>query len=322
MTSAPTLAPLQVGRAARNLLLVDDDQSFITAARLALEEAGYLVTASPTGSAAEQLLAQVRPDVVVADVSMPGGAGFELLRRLRSVHVDRAVPVILLTANGEDVLTGLSLGADDCVARPLSISELVARVKAKTARPPVPAEMVTRDLRTGLIAQKTMVDEADRELVRGRRVDRPGSLGVVQLQEMTRLVARFGPGTTTKLAEQLADLLRADPLPLERLGLDTSGRLLVLLPETRPEDVQRRLADLAAQVAATRFSIGEEHVRVTPVTGWARFSDAANATELLGLALTATESAASHLDLLPVAWTQALEGRTRTSHSTGAVRVR
>ncbi|MDQ1751548.1 MAG: hypothetical protein QOE71_2604 [Pseudonocardiales bacterium] len=322
MTSAPTLAPLQVGRAARNLLLVDDDQSFITAARLALEEAGYLVTASPTGSAAEQLLAQVRPDVVVADVSMPGGAGFELLRRLRSVHVDRAVPVILLTANGEDVLTGLSLGADDCVARPLSISELVARVKAKTARPPVPVEMVTRDLRTGLIAQKTMVEEADRELVRGRRVDRPGSLGVVQLQEMTRLVARFGPGTTTKLAEQLADLLRADPLPLERLGLDTSGRLLVLLPETRPEDVQRRLADLAAQVAATRFSIGEEHVRVTPVTGWARFSDAADATELLGQALTATESAASHLDLLPVAWTQALERRTRTSHSTGGVRVR
>jgi CheY-like chemotaxis protein len=316
LTTTRTVAVSHIGRQTRNLLLVDDDEEFISQARPALEDAGYTVTTSATGPAAEHTLKDLRPDVVVADVSASGGDGFDVLRRLRGLDAGRAVPVILLTAGADDVLLGLGLGADDCVARPLSVSELVARVQAKTMRPPVPAELVTRDLRTGLLAERALVEEADRELDRGRRVGRAGALAMVLLEEMPRLVARFGPGTTTRLAEQLADLLRADPLPLERLGLATSGRLLVLLPETRDEDVGTRLAELAAAVAATRFTLGEEHVRVTPVTGWVRFSDAGSGAQLMRRAATAAGAAASHLDLLPVAWTPAMEsspGRPRST---------
>ncbi|HTZ44429.1 MAG TPA: glycosyltransferase [Jatrophihabitans sp.] len=323
MTYALTEAREHLGRQARNLLLVDDDEAFVADARRGLEEAGYHVTVSSSGEAAQPLLAHLRPDVVVIDVGAETTAGFELLRRLRSANLDRAVPVILLTATQDDVVTGLSLGADDCVARPVAIGELVARVRVKTERPPVPAELVTRDLRTGLLAEATIVDEAQRELQRGRRVGRPGAFGMVQLQEMGRLVERFGPGTRVRLAEQLADLLRAEPLPLERLGLDQHGRLLILLPEARDEDVRSRLADLAAQIAATRFTIGEESVRVTPVTGWARFTDATEAGQLLHRAGVATDAAASHLDLVPVMWTPALRHtRSRGTLSESRLRFR
>jgi cellulose synthase/poly-beta-1,6-N-acetylglucosamine synthase-like glycosyltransferase/PleD family two-component response regulator len=295
---------------AGTVLLVEDDEAFIRAAQPALEAAGYVVTSSPSGEQAETTLADVRPDVVVADVATSDVDGFELLRGLRAQPAGASVPVILLTGSDDDVLTGLRLGADDCVAKPLSVKELVARVRAKTARPPVPADLLSRDLRTGLISESALVAEADRELVRGRRVNRPGALGVVHLQEMPRLVARFGPQARPQLAEQLADILRNhddDSLPLARLGLDAEGQLLVLLPETASADAEHRLAVLAARVAATTFTLAGEHVRVTPVTGWVQFLEASNGQRLLDHARTAAQAAVSNLDLLPVAWTPALE---------------
>ena len=107
-------------------------------ARPALEAAGYSVSTVPTGEPALEMLTHLRPDVVVADVPADETDGFELLRRLRSVPAGQAVPVILLTDTDADILTGLRLGADDCVARPLSPAELVARVSAKTSRPAGP----------------------------------------------------------------------------------------------------------------------------------------------------------------------------------------
>ncbi len=287
-------------------------------ARPALEEAGFSVSEAPSGEPALQVLTHLRPDVVIADVPADGTDGFELLRRLRSVPAGQAVPVILLTDRDADILTGLRLGADDCVARPLSPAELVARVSAKTSRPPVPADLLSRDLRTGLLEEETLLDEADRELARAQRVGRPGALGVVRLQERPALVARFGSGVPVQLAEQLADLLRDDPVPLERLGRDSQGHLLVLLPETRGADVEQRLAVLAAKVAATRFTVNGESVRVTPITAWADFTGAQSGDQLYERAQTALAAASGHLDLLPVRWSADLDRQVTTARPSAA----
>ena len=153
-----------------------------------------------------------------------------------------------------------------------------------------------------------MLDEAGRELERGRRVARSGGFAVVQIQEMPRLEERFGGGTATQIATQVTDLLSDEPGPLVRVGVDRTGRLLVLMPETAPQDVRRQLGDLARRIAATRFALGnEDTVRVTPVTGWVPFSGAGSGEELLERARTATRVAGHHLDLLPVEWTPELD---------------
>jgi cellulose synthase/poly-beta-1,6-N-acetylglucosamine synthase-like glycosyltransferase/PleD family two-component response regulator len=321
LTAAATTTGPTPARATGSVLLVDDDESFVARARPALESAGYSVTTSPTGVPAHEALA-ARPDVVVADVASPAADGFELLRSLRASPAGRPVPVILLTADGhDDVETGLRLGADDCVGKRLSMSELVARVRAKTVRPPVPADLLRRDLRTGLLAPAALAEEADRELVRGRRVGRPGGLAVVRLQETPALVSRFGSGAAAQMAEQLIALLQEHPLPLERLGLDRSGRLFVLLPETGGAAVEQRLAAFAARVASSSFTVAGETVRVTPVTGWARFADAADGRQLLERAETATEAAGNHLDLLPVTWSPALRRPVSHRRPTAAARL-
>ena len=180
-------------RTRSNVLLVDDDRAFIDLARPALEAAGFSVSTASTGEPALEMLTHLRPDVVIADVPADETDGFELLRRLRSVPAGQAVPVILLTDTDADILTGLRLGADDCVARPLSPAELVARVSAKTSRPPVPADLLSRDLRTGLLEEETLLDEADRELARAQGSGAPALSGWSGSRSVPRSWRGSGP---------------------------------------------------------------------------------------------------------------------------------
>jgi cellulose synthase/poly-beta-1,6-N-acetylglucosamine synthase-like glycosyltransferase/GGDEF domain-containing protein len=294
--------------------------AFTSEAGSALREAGYSVVEPRTSEDPLDTFSRIRPDVVVAAADA-GEDGFGLLGRLREGRPGRAVPVILITSGDEsEVLTGLRLGADDCVARSVSGVELAARVAAKTARPPVPAAILSRDLRTGLLSERTIVDEAGRELDRGLRTAREGGLGIIEIQEMPRLHDRFGGGAATQIATQVTELLGSSPLELERIGLDHSGRLIVLLPETTPAELDDHLRTLAHSIAAHRFTLGnEDGVRVTPVTGWARFGDAGDGDELLARATTAMRAAANHLDLLPLRWTPALEAEVASAGKNGWV---
>ncbi len=116
------------------LLIVEDE----TAIRVGLVDVftyhGYDVESAADGERAWQMLNRGPWALVLLDVMLPGIDGFELLRRLR--ERDRDLPVILLTARGteEDVIEGLSLGADDYVAKPFSVAALVLRVQAVLRR--------------------------------------------------------------------------------------------------------------------------------------------------------------------------------------------
>ncbi len=331
---SPERHPGQTPGETTSTVLLVHDGPFAHEARTALRSAGFVVAGRRTDEHPIAAFSRLRPDVVVASVGGDGPDGLDLLRRLREARPGRTVPVLLLTSGDEhEVLAGLELGADDCLPPTVSGVELAARVRSKTARPPVPASLVSRDLRTGLLSETTFVDEAGRELERGLRARRNGGLGIVELQEMPRLLDRFGGGAATQIATQVTELIADSPEGLERAGLDRDGRLLLLLPESGPQEVERRLGALARRIAATRFALGNEDVvRVTPVTGWSPFATATSGTQLLDRARTAVRVAGDHLDLLPVEWTPALDpatdldrrgpGRIRRSAATVGNRLR
>jgi two-component system phosphate regulon response regulator PhoB len=100
--------------------------------RYNLEAEGFHVAHAETGEDAIILLDEERPDLVVLDWMLPGVSGIELCRRLRAKAASPNVPIIMLTARGEeaDRIRGLSTGADDYVVKPFSLPELMARIKA------------------------------------------------------------------------------------------------------------------------------------------------------------------------------------------------
>jgi len=111
------------------LLIVDDDQELCSLLVEYLTPEGFAVELLSNGMAALERLAKSSPDLVVLDVMLPEVSGFEVLRRIRAKS---AVPVIMLTARGEEVdrVVGLEMGADDYLPKPFEPDELFARVKS------------------------------------------------------------------------------------------------------------------------------------------------------------------------------------------------
>jgi two-component system phosphate regulon response regulator PhoB len=121
---------------AARILIVEDEEPLTLLLRYNLEAEGYEVDAVSRGDEAELRLREEAPDLVLLDWMLPGLSGIELCRRIRLRRETERLPVIMLTARGEegDRVRGLSVGADDYVAKPFSVPELLARVRAVLRR--------------------------------------------------------------------------------------------------------------------------------------------------------------------------------------------
>ncbi|MBI3745045.1 MAG: response regulator transcription factor [Chloroflexi bacterium] len=115
------------------ILVVDDEPKIVQLARDYLDHAGFRVVTAADGRAALEVVAAVRPDLVVLDLGLPGLDGLDVTRRLRQAG---DLPIVMLTARDDelDKLLGLELGADDYLTKPFSPRELVARVRAVLRR--------------------------------------------------------------------------------------------------------------------------------------------------------------------------------------------
>jgi two-component system phosphate regulon response regulator PhoB len=134
------------------VLLVEDERDIADLVRYHVEKAGMRFVHAADGGAALRLARAERPDVALLDLMLPGLDGLEVCRQLRGDAATRRLPIIMLTARGEEVerVVGLELGADDYVVKPFSPRELLARIRAVLRRvegpePPV-AGRTTGDL--------------------------------------------------------------------------------------------------------------------------------------------------------------------------------
>src|SRR5579859_6280238 len=118
------------------ILVVEDEEALATLLRYNLEAEGYDVETVIRGDEAETRLKERSPDLLVLDWMLPGLSGIELCRRLRARPETRQLPIIMLTARGEESekVRGLATGADDYIVKPFSVPELVARVRALLRR--------------------------------------------------------------------------------------------------------------------------------------------------------------------------------------------
>jgi len=148
--------------AKRRILVVEDEESISDPLRHALEREGFATTIAPTASDAAEAFRARPPDLVLLDVMLPDGDGRDVLRQIRSTS---RVPVIMLTARGEEMdrVIGLELGADDYVSKPFSAVELVARIRAVLRRTAAPAPSARSSLEVGDVR----VDLDTREVTRG-----------------------------------------------------------------------------------------------------------------------------------------------------------
>jgi two-component system phosphate regulon response regulator PhoB len=119
-----------------NILIVEDEPAIRGMLMIVLEQAGFSPIAAPEIDSAQKILADSTPDLILLDWMLPGVSGVEWARRLKKDPSFRELPIILLTARGEeeDKVRGLEIGADDYLTKPFSPKELVARIRAVLRR--------------------------------------------------------------------------------------------------------------------------------------------------------------------------------------------
>ena len=117
-------------------LIADDEKNQIELISFHLEKNGFDVIKAEDGETAFELISERRPDIIILDWMMPNDSGISVCRRVRSSKELRHLPIIILSARGEDIDTshGLSSGADDYITKPFSPIELIARVKSLLRR--------------------------------------------------------------------------------------------------------------------------------------------------------------------------------------------
>lgn len=121
---------------AAKILIVEDEDALVTLLTYNLEAAGHEVAAVKSGDEALLAIKEEQPDLVILDWMLPSLSGIEICRQIRAGSATRDLPVIMLTARGEeaDRLRGLATGADDYIVKPFSVAEVLARVKALLRR--------------------------------------------------------------------------------------------------------------------------------------------------------------------------------------------
>ena len=212
---------------ATHVMIVEDEEPLTTLLRYNLEAEGYQVESVARGDDAEIRLRETVPDLVMLDWMLPGLSGIELCRRLRARSETERMPIIMLTARGEEAerVRGLSTGADDYIVKPFSVPELVARVRSllRRAKP----EFVASRLAMGDL-------ELDRETHRVRRAGRELHLGPTEFRLLEFLMK--SPGRVFA-REQLLDGVWGQDVYIDDRTVDVHvGRLRRAINRARQPD--------------------------------------------------------------------------------------
>jgi two-component system, OmpR family, phosphate regulon response regulator PhoB len=225
------------------ILVVEDEEALTTLLRYNLDAEGYDVETVGRGDDADTRLKERVPDLIVLDWMLPKVSGVEVCRRLRARPETRNLPIIMLTARGEesDRIRGLDTGADDYVIKPFSMSELAARIRA-----------VLRRIRPGLAEDRLHHGDivVDRAAHRVRRADKEIHLGPTEFRLLDYLMQH--PGRVFS-REQLLDAVWGSDVYVEARTVDVHiGRLRKALNRDLTADPIRtvRSAGYSLDVAA------------------------------------------------------------------------
>lgn len=209
------------------ILVVEDEESLATLLQYNLDKEGYRVGVASDGEEALLMIDESPPDLVVLDWMLPKVSGVEVCRRLRTRPETRNLPIIMLTARGEesDRIRGLDTGADDYIVKPFSMTELAARIRA-----------VLRRIRPGLAEDRIRHGDLviDRAAHRVRRGAREVRLGPTEFRLLDYLMQH--PGRVFS-REQLLDAVWGSDVYVEARTVDVHiGRLRKALNQGLEDD--------------------------------------------------------------------------------------
>ncbi len=209
----------------RKVLVAEPDAATRRDIRHACEQDGYQVVEAESGAETLRQVEQVRPTIVLLEVTLPDAAGFDVCRELRKV--DRSVPVIMMSSRSDeiDVVVALEIGADDYVSKPLRLRELVARMAAHLRRSRLESAETTR---SRLEFRDLVIDVNERRTYKGSK---EVELTHTEFDLLTFLASNAGKVLSR---EKILNSIWGYEYPIETRVIDVHIRNLRRKIETQP----------------------------------------------------------------------------------------
>ena len=214
-----------MGDSGRKVLVVEPDSATRREIKLACEQDGYQVAETDNGAEALRQVEQLRPTIVLLEVTLPDAAGFDICRELRKI--DTAVPVIMMSTRSDeiDVVVALEIGADDYVTKPLRLRELVARMAAHLRRTRIESAETTR---SRLEFRDLVIDVNERRTYKGSK---EVELTHTEFDLLTFLASNAGKVLSR---EKILNSIWGYEYPIETRVIDVHIRNLRRKIETQP----------------------------------------------------------------------------------------
>jgi len=199
--------------AQKQILIIEDEEDVLELERYNLTREGFAVVAASRGDEGLKAVALKRPDLIILDLMLPGINGLEVCRRLKSDPLTADIPIIMVTAKGEeaDIIVGLELGADDYVSKPFSIKILISRIRAVLRRQQGHEYDQKSELRVGNLE---ISPSRFHVLARGKPID---GLTVTEFRLLHFLSSR--PGRVMN-RQQILDAVRGEDVAVTERAVD------------------------------------------------------------------------------------------------------
>jgi two-component system phosphate regulon response regulator PhoB len=199
--------------AKRHILIVEDEDDVLELLRFNLTKEGFSVATATRGEDGLKLVGQKRPDLILLDLMLPGLAGLEVCRQLKNDPKTAGIPIIMVTAKGEeaDIVVGLEVGADDYVTKPFSIKVLISRVRVVLRR----QQSSSYDPRNEVHIRDLEISPSRFQvLAKGKRID---GLTLTEFRLLHFLASR--PGWVLN-RQQILDAVRGEDVAVTERAVD------------------------------------------------------------------------------------------------------
>lgn len=246
------------------ILFVDDDQELtnLVAATLELQEIEVRTLNDPIRIL--DAMHEVRPDLLLLDLLMPGLNGFDVCKMIRTSAFWQDIPIVVMTAHtGLNVrLSAFKVGADDCIAKPFHEQELVNILKSHMHRYRLLKHMMSKHPITGLPLNLSFVDHLQSTMALAERVGFPLTLAVLAPDNFKQIRQTYGYKAADDVVTQCAQLLAKRCDPSDQVGHLSEDKIIACFPDKTRQTIEALLDDFAKDFAVEQFT-GEDQMRFT-----------------------------------------------------------
>jgi cellulose synthase/poly-beta-1,6-N-acetylglucosamine synthase-like glycosyltransferase/GGDEF domain-containing protein len=272
-----------------------------------VEAGGWQPLLAPDHDEALLLFHELPADLVVVAFERGSQDELEVIDRLRAEAGGDRVAIIcnLPRPNRELLVEAFGRRADDVIVGRPDAAELIARIRTRIDRRPLPRQELLEDPITGALTDIAFGEQLERELERVARGGRRGALGYLALEELPSLEARYGSRARDEIVAQVVRLIKQDSRTLDFVGF-SRGVVGLLLPGTQQKGAQIRFDRLGKLLYDHEFTLHGQLVRITPIIGYAESGPDLSPETLSDRAWSAMTFEAEQRDLHPTRWIPAM----------------